>query len=166
MGAVSIVVDAREIADLATALQRLATASLGPVMERVAAAGEEATRERIAAGGPAPDGSDWPERDARDPNPHPLLNRDGGLLDSITGEHTDDTAAWGSHLVYSRIHQLGGTVEPVDKQVLRWESGGEVIFAAQVEIPARPYLGIGDAERALILELVEDWVTQQLGTPA
>ena len=138
MGAVSIVVDAREIADLATALQRLATASLGPVMERVAAAGEEATRERIA---------------------------DGGLLDSITGEHTDDTAAWGSHLVYSRIHQLGGTVEPVDKQVLRWESGGDVVFASKVEIPARPYLGIGDAERALILELVEDWVTQQLGAP-
>ena len=161
-GGIEVVFDVSEVVDLSRALQRLGDADLAPLMRDAAAAGASATQARIDAGGPAPDGTQWPARDSRDPGTHPLLSRTGSLAESLETESDADTAAWGSNLVYARIHQLGGVVEPVERETLRYQLGAAPYFARSVEIPARPYLGIGDAEERLLRDVVEDWVEQYL----
>ena len=159
---IRVVLDASEIVALSRTLQRLADAPLAPLMRDAAEAGASATQARIEAGGPAPDGAQWPARDPRDTSPHPLLNREGSLWESIDTESDADTAAWGSSLIYARIHQLGGVIEPDQRETLRYQLGGATYYAQSVEIPARPYLGIGPAEERMILDVVEDWVEQYL----
>lgn len=163
MAGVSVTFDAHELAELGRAMRALSRAPLGPLMDRIAGAGEEATIGRIDAGGPAPDGSDWPERHRAYDNPHPMLNRDGGLVDSIDSSAGPDTAVWGSNLVYARIHQLGGTIVPKNASALVFELGGDTIIARSVTIPARPYLGYGDAERQGVEDVIEAWLEASLG---
>lgn len=161
-GGIQVLFDVSEIVELSRDLQRMHDADLAPLMRDAAAAGASATQARIDAGGPAPDGAEWPARDSRDPGTHPLLSRSGSLAESLDTESDADTAAWGSNLVYARIHQLGGVIEPVERKTLRYQLGGETYYAQRVDIPARPYLGIGTAEEQLLLGVVEDWVGQHL----
>ena len=164
MAGAAIVIDVREVAELGRALRAASKASLAPLMDAIAGAGEEATIARIDAGGPAPDGSDWPARHPRNPNPHPLLNLEGGLVDSLESEAGAETAVWGSSLVYARIHQLGGTIVPREAPALRFMVPGQgLIHASQVTIPARPYLGYGADERRGVEDVIEAWLEQELG---
>lgn len=162
----SVSIDAGQVADLARRLRAAAAAPTAPLMEAIAAAGESATRARVAAGGPAPDGSAWPARHPAYVNPLPLLNRDGGLVDSLASEADADTAAWGSNLVYARIHQLGGTIVPKNADALRFTLGEETVTAKSVTIPARPYLGWGADEVRLAEDVLEAWLDQSLGARA
>ena len=159
----SVTVDASRVAELARRLRSAAAAPTAPLMEAVAAGGESATRARIAAGGPAPDGSDWPARHPEYVNPHPLLNREGGLVDSLASQAGTEAAAWGSNLVYARIHQLGGTIEPKSAEALVFPLGEETVTAKSVTIPPRPYLGWGEDEVRLVEDVVEAWLDQALG---
>ena len=159
----SVTVDAGQVADLARRLRAAAAAPTAPLMEAVAAAGESAARARIAAGGPAPDGTDWPVRHPEYVNPQPLLNREGGLVDSLASQAGAVTAEWGSNLVYARIHQLGGTIKPKSAEALLFTLGEEVVTAKSVTIPTRPYLGWGDDEVRMVEDVVEAWLDQTLG---
>lgn len=163
MAGVSVVIEARELAELGRALRRLSRAQLAPVMDAIAGVGEESTIERIHDGGPAPDGTDWPARHPLDENPHALLNRDGGLVDSIESAAGEETAVWGSSLVYARIHQLGGTIVPREHDALQFTLGGQVVIARSVTIQARPYLGYGDAESHGVEDVIEVWIEEALG---
>ena len=147
---VSVELDAPELASLAADLRRASRADRRRLTQALAAAGESAARERITAGGPGPDGERWAPRHPLNPSRKPLLNREGGLNDSIEGRGNASTARWGSNLVYARIHQLGGVIKPRRRRMLRFEVGG---------IPARPYIGWGDRERR-----EADVVIQPLGS--
>ena len=162
----SVTIDAGKVAELARRLRAAAAAPTAPLMEAIAAAGESATRARIAAGGPAPDGSEWTARHPEYDNPHPLLNREGFLVDSLASEASAESAAWGSNLVYARIHQLGGTIVPKDADALRFMLGEETVTAKSVTIPARPYLGWGDDEVRMAEDVLEAWLGQHLGAGA
>ena len=162
MAGVTVVFESRELAELGRAIRSLSKAKLGPLMDRVALVGESETRRRIEDGGPAPDGAEWPDRHPAYENPHPLLNREGGLVDSIQGDAGDDTAIWGSSLVYARIHQLGGTIVPRNASALFFTLGGEGVIARSVTIPARPYLGYGAPEREGVEDVVEAWLEASL----
>lgn len=162
----SVTIDAGKVADLARRLRAAAAAPTAPLMEAIAAAGESATRARISAGGPAPDGSEWPARHPAYVNPEPMLNREGFLADSLASEATQESAAWGSNLVYARIHQLGGTIVPKNADALRFSLGEEVVTAKSVTIPARPYLGWGGDEVRMAEDVLEAWLGQQLGAGA
>ena len=78
----------------------------------------------------------------------PGLNiQTGALVNSIQttdGVVISPTQVWisvGTNMVYARIHEIGGTIVPVNAKMLSWEGeGGERIFAGAVHIPARPYL--------------------------
>lgn len=163
MAGVGVHFEAAELAELGHVLQRLSKARLAPLMDRIAGVGEEATIGRIDAGGPAPDGSDWPERHPAYDNPHPMLNLHGGLVDSIDSAASEDTAVWGSNLVYARIHQLGGTIVPRNAAALVFELGDAVVNVKSVTIPARPYLGYGDDERRGVEDVIEAWLEESLG---
>ena len=165
---VTIAVDAREIAQIGRALRQAARASLGPLTAGLAAAGESATRARLSQGGPGPVGEPWDPRHPADPSAKPLLTREGGLVDSLVSTARRHQARWGSNLVYARIHQLGGIIRPRRRRALHFRLGETPVFAQQVTIPARPYLGWGEAEETEAAAVIERWLDRQVpgGSPA
>jgi len=108
------------------------------------------TQERIASEKRAPDGSPWrawAERTAeRRHGGQSLLLQEGDLLTSIHHVVSGNEVRVGSNLVYAAIHQFGG------------RAGRN----QAVEIPARPYLGLSDANRDEVRAAVEDFLAEVL----
>ena len=159
---VTIAVDAREIARLGRALRQAARASLRPLTAGLAAAGESATRARISQDGPGPEGEAWDPRHDLDPSTTPLLSREGSLVDSLVSTARRHQARWGSNLVYARIHQLGGVIRPRRATALHFLLGDTPVFARRVTMPARPYLGWGEAEETEAAAVIERWLDRHL----
>ena len=154
--------DAPELASLAQDLRRASRADRERLVEALAAVGESTSRQRLTAGGPGPDGAPWPARHPLNPSRKRLLNREGGLNDSIEGRGHGLTAQWGSNLEYARIHQLGGVIRPRRARMLRFELGDKTIFARRVTIPPRPYIGWGTLERTAAARVISNWLNQAL----
>lgn len=94
-----------------------------------------------------------------------LLGRGGmanGLAGSIISAVEGNTLVWGSKKVYSRIHQLGGIIQPKNKRWLSFEMGGALWHLDSVEIPARPYLGFTNEDRQFMMEELEDYLERAL----
>lgn len=71
-----------------------------------------------------------------------ILQREGDLRGGINYQATDQSVAIGSPLPYAAIHQLGG-------------------FAgrgSRTKIAARPYLGIGERDRRVIVDIVASYL--------
>ena len=162
MAGVTVVFESHELAELGRAMRAMSKAKLGPLMRDIAKVGEDETVNRIRGGGPAPDGTEWPDRHPAYENPHPLLNLTGALGDSIESDAGEDTAIWGSSLVYARIHQLGGTIVPRNASALVFDLGGETVRVKSVTIQARPSLGYGAAEREGAEDVIEAWLEESL----
>jgi len=102
-----------------------------PLMASIAAQLLSATNEAFLDEGP-----NWPAlapatvaaREASGHGAHPLLRVTNALSRSIVTRHSKSEAVVGTNLVYAAIHQLGGLAG-------RGHS---------VNIPARPYLPIGE----------------------
>mgnify|MGYP000005465406 FL=1 len=104
--------------------------------------------------GKGPDGTPWQK-----------ANRGGQTLvdtarlrNSFDKRVSDRTVSAGTNVIYARIHQFGGTIKPKRAKVLAFNIGGEAIFAKQVTIPARPFLGIGDEDTKGIRGAIADFV--------
>lgn len=100
----------------------------------------------------APDGSAWQghapatkaARLKRNGNaPLTLLRETGRLAGSFSYEATSDKTEIGSPVIYAAIHHFGG------------EAGR----GHAVTIPARPILGLSDADETAIQEIAQDWLT-------
>lgn len=87
------------------------------------------------------------------------LTKDAHLRDSIDYAATPTRVMVGSNLPYARIHQYGGTIRPKKAKALRFRGpGGEMIMAKQVTIPARPYLGVSEADMEEVKGTMEDFL--------
>ena len=127
-------------------------------MPLIAAAGESITRRRISAGGPDPDGRPWAPWSPGYQGGAGILQKDGYLLSSITTRLGADFAEWGSAKKYAAVHQDGATIKPKKPGgFLSWVHRGRRIFARQVTIPARPYLGFGAEEQQASLDALQAW---------
>jgi phage virion morphogenesis protein len=80
----------------------------------------------------------------------------GGLLGSITAQIGGGTLRIGTNKIYGAIHQFGGIIVPRQYPALVFKINGRLHWARQVTIPARPFLGLSDADRAEIPLLIED----------
>ena len=87
----------------------------------------------------------------------------GGLAGSLTFATGRGTVEWGSNKVYAAIQQFGGTIKPKAGGALVFKIGGNLVRVKSVTIPARPYLGVGPAEREAVLESVEWYFGRALG---
>jgi phage virion morphogenesis protein len=104
----------------------------------------------------------------------PKLLRDSNrLYQSIVAEASETEAATGTNLTYAGIHQHGGTITqyPQSRKVRFRKVGNQLRFARKAQkrvtekqvtygqrtivIPARPYLGFSDGDRAEILAITE-----------
>jgi phage gpG-like protein len=66
-----------------------------------------------------------------------------------------------SNAVYAAIHEYGGTIKPVNKMFLKFETT-QMIFARQVTMPARPFLGPAIEEGMDKMEdIIEKEITEE-----
>lgn len=123
-----------------------------------------------------PEGEVWPPR--KDPaGKHPLLDESGALKAAATGKGpgavtriADDSLEIGvdasveqGGLPGAFVHQFGATIRPVSKLFLSWvDPLGQRIFAKQVTIPARPYLGFSVDTADRCCEVLADGALEQL----
>ncbi|TCP88920.1 phage virion morphogenesis protein [Rhizobium sp. PP-CC-2G-626] len=140
-----------------------------------------------------PDGKPWkrlkPRTAAKRINGAPrgydnILRVTRRLEQSIFSQVEDHEIRIGTNVVYAAIHHLGGTIEmPERDQTIyqhydkktdtfdqRFRKRGRSNFARDVKVgahkivmPARPYLGIDDADRKEITAIVEDHFAKQGG---
>ena len=113
-----------------------------PAMDEIGSYLEDRTLGRFERG-EAPDGTPWlPSQRALDENGKTLIDK-GLLMASINYEASTDAVTVGSNVIYAAIHQFGG------------ETGRN----RAVEMPARPYLGVNDADLDEIEMIVADYVS-------
>jgi phage virion morphogenesis protein len=165
MAGASIKITVRD-AELRAAFDRLRTADGGLIpaaMKNIGQVLVKGVRERFAQQ-KAPDGQPWKPLNpdyAKGKRGTKILQEQGmrgGLLGSITYVAGADSVAIGTNKVYGAIHQFGGTIVPRTGDALIFRLGNRVVFARKVVIPARPFLGLSDADRAAILEVVGDHI--------
>ena len=156
------------------ALRRLvgALAHPAPALDAIGARLESSTLLRFERE-QAPGGAPW-KKSAR-------AKREGGqtltdtarLKGSITHRVVGDSVEVGTNVVYGAIHQFGGktrarTIRAKRKKALSFLIGGRRVFAKSVRhpgstIPARPFLGLDDTDRAAIERIVDRFVAGAVG---
>lgn len=155
---VEIQIDVREVSVIADRLNSLGDVNKGELLDALGALGVSQTQQRIASEKRSPDGAPWaPNRRGGS-----ILLLAGHLLGSISHQVGNDMVSWGSNLVYAAIHQLGGTIRPRSARRLVFMIGNMTVFAKQVTIQARPYLGFSQGNLSEIRETVEDWLQRVL----
>ena len=144
-----------------------ASHDFSPAMAAIAATLRAAVEARFEAEA-GPDGAAWkPSARVLEKGGKTLQLRGlrGGLLGNLLGGAGHDAAsAWiGTNLVYAAIHQLGGTIRARPKSQggkgYLWIKGkhradGSRLTVASVSMPARPFLGFSDADRAGIADIL------------
>ncbi|PJJ96571.1 phage virion morphogenesis protein, partial [Lysobacteraceae bacterium NML75-0749] len=118
----------------------------------------ERTQRRFDAG-VAPDGTAWaPLRNKEGRSP---LLKSRTLRDQIYASSGDDWAQLTATTEYARWHQEGTQpyiIEPKDKKALAWSGGpGPRKRVNHPGLPARPFLGVSDEDRAEIEKLATAW---------
>lgn len=109
------------------------------------------------------------------------------LYSSFTHNATADYLEVGSNVIYAGVHQGGATIEHFarsQRATFVRSKSGRMRFASKrskaksrvvrpitigahaVAIPARPYLGIDDADRAMIVETTEAYIAEAAGGTA
>lgn len=105
-----------------------------------------------------PDGDKWePSYRATAEGGKTLQDR-GHLRDSYVYQVGGDYVEIGSDMIYAAIHHFGGLIKP--KQPggkLKFKVGDRFAQVDQVEIPARPALGLNDNDAGDIDEIVRDF---------
>jgi phage virion morphogenesis protein len=134
------------------------TGDFRPLLKRVGVGLVKTTQERfVTATDPA--GAAWkglnPAYAAFKRGPGILREKAmrGGLMGSVTFQvQGPRQVAIGSNKIYAAIHQFGGVIRPVHGRSLVFKLGKRVVHARRVTIPARPYLGIGEADKQMIMD--------------
>lgn len=144
MSGVQIAVEVRGLEDVVAKLTRLSSFNRALVLESLGAMVESQTRRRIESEKTSPDGAAWkPNRAGTS-----ILKRAGLLLASIHYRVSGDEVRIGTGMIYGAIHQFGGTIVPKNARKLVFQGLNGLVFADQVTIPARPYLGVSSANLA------------------
>lgn len=123
------------------------------LLSAIGALGESQTRRRVEETKTGPDGQAWP------PNieDHSILLETGRhLRDSITFVVGAGEVAWGAGWEFAHVHQFGAVIRPKDAPKLVFQLAGRTVHAAKVTIPARPFVGLSEADVGEIRELVTD----------
>ncbi len=150
---VSFTYDRSALEGALKAVSELVSFDGSALMEEIAALGESQTRRRITDEKTAPDGTAWkPNLEGTS-----ILQQTGqNLLASVGFTSTDDEAVWGAAWEYAHVHQDGAVITPKTAAVLQFKVKGKTVHAKSVTIPARPFVGLSEENRAEITDLVTD----------
>ncbi|WP_411037638.1 phage virion morphogenesis protein [Shinella sp. BYT-45] len=107
------------------------------------------------------------------------VNPSAGLYSSVVAASDDNSAEVGSNLPYARIHQLGGSITHYARSqrasfkrirnrhrfVKPGTKGARerniTIGEHTVRIPARPYLGFSEQDRATLVAIGQEWLERE-----
>jgi phage virion morphogenesis protein len=142
----------------------LAGANTQTLMDQIAAYGLLATDRRFEKG-EGPGGERWPMSMRAKLQGGQTLVDSARLRQSFGAEVTATMAQWGTNTIYAAIHQFGGrtaphVIEAVHAKALNIPGIG---FRKRVshpgsDIPARPFLGIDEADEVEIAAIADDWL--------
>jgi phage gpG-like protein len=139
-------------------IEGLANAPTEELADGIGRLVQESTRNRIRSTKTSPAGAPWKANRAGTST----LYRSGALERSIDYTASADSVVVGSGLVYARVHQEGGKIEPKTAKALAFMAGGRLVFAKSVTIDARPYLGLSPQDETDIIKAAEDWIAERL----
>lgn len=165
MTGISIIVDVTDEA-IRKAFSRLESGMerTEPLMDAIGTGVAGSTHMRFATQ-TDPEGASWtalnPGYAAGKRNSR-ILTESGRLRDSINAQSSKNEARVGTNLVYSAIHQFGGTITPKSSSHLFFRIGGVPVAAKSVTIPARPYLGISADDETMIANVVFAFIDRLL----
>ena len=145
-----------DVSDLDAALKRLRPLfdfDPSELMTTLGALGESQTRRRISEEKTAPDGTPWKPNTA---GTSILVDSGQHLLYSIAWTASAEEATWGATWEHAHVHQDGMTIVPKESDRLVFQLGGRTVFAKEVTIPARPFVGLSEDNRREILDVVTD----------
>ena len=91
-----------------------------------------------------------------------ILQDNGELRRSITYEAGDTYVKVGSVLKYARVHQFGCTINVTRKQRAYLHYRGFHIKKSTINIPARPFLGITEAECRYIKSMLRTFIKRHI----
>ncbi len=124
--------------------------NLTPAMRDIAGVLTDATERAFQDEADPATGTPWaPLTEAtvgmRGGDAHPILQRSGQLAASVSGDWGPDQAVAGTNKVYAAMQQFGGTTAATS-------------MIPGKDIPARPFLGIGDEDKDEILDIVRSYL--------
>ncbi len=129
-----------------------------PLMRAIGGFVRDATRRRFRDQ-VTPDGRPWkPSLRAQLQGGVTLTDR-GLLRDSYIDRATPTEVQVGTNDIRAAIHHFGGVIRAKGSGALRFSlPGGGFATVKSVTMPARPALGVNDADRTEISALVQDFV--------
>lgn len=146
-----------------------AMADTTPLMAQISEHLWNSTRERFKTQ-TDPNGNAWEALHPRYKESKPKAQREriltlyGHMRQLIARDYDARSATVGSSRAYAAIHQFGGrtsphVIEPRHKKALAF--GGGVFKSVKhpgSNIPARPFLGLSNADRSEIVEITQDFL--------
>jgi len=133
--------------------------------------------------GVGPDGSPWPPSIRALATGGKTLIESARLMRSVTYSASINGLEVGTNVIYAAIHQFGGTIQQKQRTAVlhfktnkktgqsRFAKPGKADRAQKVEIgahsvrmPARPFLGLDDADDREIVRIAEDWIAGEGAT--
>lgn len=139
--------------------------NLTPVMDEIGGALETSTVLRFERE-TGPGGAKWPPSLRAQLTGGQTLTDTARLRQSITHRADSDSVAVGTNVIYAAIHQFGGTISAKSARALVFRlADGTTRQVRSVTIPARPFLGVDDDDRAAIADIISDWLAET-GVPA
>lgn len=145
----AIVIDVSKLASSRVQLDRLRAFRIEDGARLLAPILESQTRRRIEAEKTAPDGAAWK------PNVEGtsvLLRTGRHLRDSVAHRTAGADAIVEAHWKHAWVHQQGLTIKPKTKRRLVFSVRGRKVGARKVTIPARPFMGVSNANETEIVE--------------
>ncbi len=155
MSGISITVDIEGLDKALARLEPILDFEPAPMMAGIGALGESQTRRRISEEKTSPDGAAWP---ANLEGTSILLRTGQHLLSSVAHTSSAEEAVWGASWEHAHVHQFGAVIVPKSARSLAFTIGGQGVFAKQVTIPPRPFVGISDDNAQEIEDLVSDYL--------
>lgn len=105
-----------------------------------------------------PEGNRWRNSLRANVEGGKTLVQSSGLKNSISVHATAKGFAVGTNKKYAAIHQFGGTIRAKSKKGLIFKINGKFIQRQEVEIPARPFIGISDADKKEVKSTVDEYI--------
>ena len=137
--------------------------NMTPVMDEIGGQLVANTQLRFEDG-KAPGGTAWkPSLRALQSKGLTLVDS-GRLKASITHEAGPKSVTVGSNVAYAAIHQFGGTIRSKTAKGLRFKGAdGGFRRLKQVVMPARPFLGFDEDDRAAVTDIVAGHINRITG---
>lgn len=116
----------------------------------------------------APDGTPWAPLNplyAATKKGRGILKESGELkreiVYQIAGSGPTSELLVGTNRPHAWVHQEGATIRPKNAAALVFSLGATTIFATNVAIPARPFLGISRRDRPELLQILSEHLVQR-----